>query len=112
MLKEARLIVPQYNSAGKFAPPEVIDHIRAHLVLGFGGYTETLGRGGCSALDGSTVTEDVYIFDIATVSTDLASLNRLITLARYVLTELRQDSVYLRWPDGEVQFVTEQTLMY
>ncbi len=45
MMKEARLIVPTHNRAGR-PSPYVTKTVRDFLITNFGGFTETIGSGG------------------------------------------------------------------
>lgn len=102
ILREARLIVPPYDSAGKFRP-EVVRDVRRRLINAFGGYTETMGRGACTMADGQIESENVRIFDVAI--SRAASNTKLRGLAKYVAEALNQESVYLRTPENVVEFV-------
>ena len=97
-MREARLIVPQ----GALDP-----RLPRRLSERFGGYTMTIGQGGWKGPDGMEY-EDVYVFDIAVDEFDLLQMMALDHEAR-LMVDRGQKSVYLRYPDGVVRFITEGT---
>lgn len=106
MLKEARIIIPVADHEDRMYRG-FMEATRAHMCKCFGGYTETRGSGGWQPPlppNAPVVTEDVYIFDI-TIDTSGEDNLKLQHIAERVCARMGQSCVYVRWPNGEVQFV-------
>lgn len=101
MLKEARIILPAYDNTNN---PLTGEHtkLRMALTVAFGGFTLTLGHGTYVTRDGAISREPVSIYDVAMPDDDNAVL---ITIAGRVAFAARQETVYVRLPDGTVHFV-------
>ncbi len=96
-LREARLIVPVGNIT-------VIDRVRDRLVEEFGGYTETIGRGAYMLASRQFACETIHIFDVAILA---GGVGMLQAIAIYVCHAMKQECVYLRHPDGSIEFIGE-----
>ena len=100
-LHEARLIVP----TGADIALSQIDMVRNLLAETFGGYTEINAAGGWVNPEGKCIQEPVKLFDIA-VRKDCKKSNQLLhSIALRVKLSLDQECVYLRKPDGTVEYI-------
>lgn len=99
-MREARIIMPFGESNGPVAGEEH-DKLALLLSRNFGGCTITTGYGNWVDGDGRLVAEPVAIFDVAMPDTDL-NTDRLTILAHETAYRLKQDSVYIRYADGQV----------
>jgi hypothetical protein len=114
--REARIILPATADAAGIAA------IEQRLVHLFGGFTRSLGAGAWRDQDGSVVSEDVLIYDVATAAFTaaadasgvlsheserawLGASTHLRAIARDACNAFRQECVYLRTPDGEVHLI-------
>ncbi len=102
-LREARLIVPPHANDGT-QHWDNVEAVRALLIDGFGGYTETQGAGGYVMASGKTKTEPVVVFDIAMPLTHDAK-KTLRAIALFVLRVQKQETVYVRYANGLIEFV-------
>lgn len=102
-MKEARLIVPvHYNDGTEANGPNVM--VQDWLVGVFGGFTLTEGKGGWRDPKGNTVTEPVNVYDVA-MADNAEAISHLFEIARKVKNVMEQQAVYVRLPNGLVQFV-------
>lgn len=107
MQKEARLIVPTADNEGNRLD-DLATELEARLTETFGGFTRLFGIGGYRDKNGATIKEPVWVYDVAVpfnVATAVETLDALYRLARLILEKGKQQSVYLRLPDGRVEFV-------
>lgn len=98
--REARIIVPV---AGLSMGGEDV-HLENKLYGFFGGFTMFPARGGWLAPNGHKYVDQVFIYDIACDDNE-ASVRDLRMIARWVAREYDQQCVYLRLPNGSVEFV-------
>lgn len=98
MMREARIVLPVQN--GNANAPEHT-WLRSKLCRQFGGFTESIGRGGWISPIGETIVEPISIYDVAMDGDG----QELIAIARQVGEMAAQDCVYVRLPDGAVEFV-------
>lgn len=102
MLKEARIILPFAGSA-RFM--EAHRFLADYLTDKFGGYTVSSGRGAWRAPNKIVVRDDVEIYDVAVPGERDASWDHLAVAAQTAGWRCGQQCVYLRYPDGSVEFV-------
>ena len=80
----------------------VLDQIRRHAALAFGGWTESAARGGWVDDQGNVVTESVVVFDIA-VTAPFRGLHQdhINTIVQLAKDELHQACVLVQFLHGE-----------
>lgn len=100
MLREARIVMP-YNAARDVRTDH--DNLRGDLVGAFGGYTASYGSGAWRNDAGDTVTDVVAIYDVAIEAERDATWDTLFQIAMAAGRELKQEAVYIRYPDGHVE---------
>lgn len=105
-LREARIVLPEFGNDGSplCGAGGPVTRLEGMLVKLFGGYTRTEGVGAYMNGGGHTITESVIVYDVACYPTQKGLLR---TLAETFAHEAKQEAVYLRYPDGIVEFVTE-----
>lgn len=99
MLKEARIVMPSPAGDG-------MDHesLRTAIVAAFGGYTCTTGVGAWRPADSdTTIVDKVAIYDVAIEAERDASWDMLFQIAMQAGRDLKQEAVYIRYPDGAVE---------
>lgn len=99
-MREARIILPN-------CMPDCVNANRwleTEIVRCFGGCTRSFGFGSWVDDEGCVISEPISIYDIA-VPDIQASRSALFRMAWTVADMAKQDCVYLRFPDGEVQLV-------
>ena len=74
------------------------------LLRDFGGFTRTPAMGGWRDPSGVDHTENVCVYTIAMLDMPLCRA-RLRGIARYYRVKAKQQSVYVRWPNGRVEFI-------
>lgn len=111
MLKEARIVMPysvMLTVAGEAWDTKSLSvhgELKKNLCTAFGGFTMTLGHGGWIDGHGEVIKDRVAIYDVA-VDTERDGPWELI--ARFAIDagrKLGQDSVYVRYPNGEVDII-------
>lgn len=98
-MREARIIMPLVSTDSQHTREH--DRLKRALAQNFGGYTVTIGSGGWVDGRGFLIRETVAIYDIAMPDTKL-NRSRVRDLAYLTAVELKQESVYVRTPDGNV----------
>ena len=101
-LYETIIIIPRYMNDGRISTLESRKKFRKFLKERFGGYTAVSGKGAdpyCKRKD-----EDIEIFTVANDNTTL-SRSLLYGYAWGLCKKLDQKGIYVRWPNGRVQFV-------
>lgn len=101
-MNEAKLIVPMQDNDGEDIL-SVRDAAIAALIENFGGCTVTAATGYWSN-EGKVQREPVWELVVA-CEPDALSSAHLRTIAENVARDGRQHTVYLRHPDGAVEFV-------
>ena len=96
--REARLIIP----VGCLAPGNQHRLFQESLCAMFGGYTQTIGKGGWKDSCGTIMHEMVEIYDIAVTDDQFRILQ---TVAAWVAFAGNQEQVYVRAPDGVIRSV-------
>jgi hypothetical protein len=104
MLKEARLIIPDYGRNGQPIPDWLRSSVEAILCKKWGGFTKTQGDGGYTAHNGAIIYEPITVYDIAVPMGPTTEL-QLTDLARGICNAARQECVYLRLCSGQVELV-------
>lgn len=99
MLKEARIVMPIIGDGAD------VDHdkLRNDLLNAFGGYTYTRGAGAWRNSFGQSIIDSVGVYDIALEADRDASWDQLFQIAMAAGRELKQEAVYIRYPDGTVE---------
>lgn len=106
-MKEARIILPDMNAEQQAALYEV----QKHIVAAFGGCTVTSGYG--YWVDPKTtlnIGEVVKLVDVAYIPSIEAD-NKLYDIANAFRIDCKQEAVYLRYGNGNVQLVTADSTM-
>lgn len=99
---EARLILPwQCCDAARHTLVLDVEERLRHL---FGSYTRFHAAGSYVMRDGKPMTEQVLVYDIA-VTNISATYQQLREIAEHIRVAAEQESVYLRLPNGQVEFV-------
>lgn len=112
MLREARIVMP-YTTIMAAAKGDVwsTQSLGAHRLLkerlcaAFGGFTMTLGHGGWVNEKGEVEKDSVAIYDVAIDSDRDAPWELIHRFAVEAGTALDQKSVYVRYPNGEVDII-------
>ena len=108
-LREARLIVPLFDNRGASLTDTLVK-VEHRLTAVFGGCTVIRSVFGSWVDNGGKVfREPVYVFDVAVQDTH-ANRETLRAIAVFAAVHGRQQSVYLRLPSGDVEFVREARL--
>lgn len=102
-MREARLILPNVGNDGADLTP-VHTTIRRALAERFGGFTAAPVFGGWVSPDGKLYEEAGTAYDAAAPD-DTASAEFLRGLARTAGEAARQEAMYLRLPNGEVEII-------
>lgn len=100
-MREARIILPLCDNAGQ-ALSSVHADLKLRLGREFGGWTATPVDGGWAGPLGQIYEDKSLAYDVA-VPEDRG--HELRCLARYLAQAARQQCIYLRLPDGHVEFV-------
>lgn len=98
-MREARIILPVVDGG-----LDVLNSCMTELAEAFGGFTLLTGVGGWIK-DGEVVEDDNAIFDIACDENKDWTFDRLLQIATKHANLLKQDAVYIRYPDGCVEIV-------
>lgn len=102
-MREAMVICPQHDNAGKS-----LQHVRhyAELALSraFGGCTTTQGKGSWVDPKGELITEPVWCLTAA-YEPNVVNDHSLAQIARYIGAEGKQQAVYTRYADGNVEII-------
>lgn len=104
MLKEARIVMPDFPLDGH-PDPKAHSVLKAALVNTFGGYTASHGTGGWMAPDGRLMMDSVAIYDVAINAERGTDLAQLAQIAATAGRALKQQAVYVRYPDGDVEIM-------
>lgn len=102
MLREARIVMPHFASLTSQAAHHTLQQ---KLVAAFGGFTAYDGHGGWADPSGKVVQDMVTIYDIAIDSDRDGPWELIARFAVEAGRELSQDSVYVRYPNGEVDII-------
>lgn len=102
MLKEARIVMPMANDGFEQAHAE----LRHKLCVAFGGFTAFAGQG-CWQPEGSKmpIYDTVTIYDVAIDSDRDSPYDTLAQIAVEAGRALGQQSVYVRYPNGNVDII-------
>jgi hypothetical protein len=106
-MREALIICPLHDNSGHDLA-SVCDSAVRSLVSAFGGCTLSNAFGHWRNDRGHIVSEPVWQL-VSACTTDEASRAMLRSVALMILHTGRQDAVYLRYPHGDVEFVTGET---
>lgn len=102
-MREARIICPERDNSG--SDLEVVRlSLARKLCDTFGGCTVSDGQGSWISASGALYREPVKLFDVACEPTKEARI-ALRRIAQTLKHDARQEAVYLRLPDGTVEFV-------
>jgi hypothetical protein len=104
-MREARIILPGYQRNGAPVDSHVLPRLEAMIIDAFGGFTCMRGIGAYRMNDGTLKQEPVAIFDIAIKQVSFRSIS-LHDIALWVANAANQECVYLRHPNGSVEFVS------
>lgn len=104
-MREAKIIVPDRSSDGRYLPGYVRSRITLAMLDAFGGYTENFARGAWRGPD-QTFSEPVSVYTIAMEPTK-ENDDKLKIIAEMVRALAEQESVYYVTADGEVHFHSE-----
>jgi hypothetical protein len=99
MLREARIVMPHGDTAASIMAHNTL---RRQLAKAFGGFTCFRGEGGWVDGNGNLIRDNVMIYDIAMDNHRDAPFELLHRIAIDAGRALDQDSVYIRYPNGEV----------
>ena len=102
MLREARIVMPHGDT---YASIMAHNDLRKNLASAFGGFTCFRGEGGWVDVNGNLIRDDVTIYDIAIDNDRDAPFDLLHRFAVEAGRALGQQSVYVRYPNGEVDIV-------
>lgn len=103
LMREARIIVPQFDNDGH-SIQGTIEKLDAALCRQFHGFTRIPAHGGWQHPDGHIQTEASWVYEIA-CDTSEATADKLRTLVEHVRDRARQLCVYCRFPDGHVELI-------
>lgn len=104
-MREFRMILPVADNSGQSLEAE---HraLQTLLCKHFGGYTATQALGGWCPSPGVHQSEHVTVYDVACEWKNYAfEADTLRSLARNIAALAKQKTVYLRLPDGTVEFI-------
>jgi hypothetical protein len=104
-MREGRIILPMGGCA-RLPSADAITRIADT----FGGYTVTTGFGKWKNGEGKLYSEDVRIVDVA-YEPNWDNDAKLYDIASRFQQEAKQESVYVRYANGTVQFVSAQSCM-
>lgn len=98
-MNEAKIILPRHEHTR-----DATAWLENALLREFGGYTATEGRGAWQSPDGTIMLEPVTVLDVA-CQRDIPTVQKLRLLAYGAGARAAQQAVYLRLPDGAVEFI-------
>lgn len=101
-MREARIILPETHHSDGHSLAPIHAWLKRSLAADFGGYTATPSFGGWVAPDGTLYEEKGTAYDVAA---DDDRAGELRTIAQFIAGQAEQLAVYLRLPDGHVEFV-------
>lgn len=107
-MHEATIILPMYYNNHERIAGHTFDTILASLVDLWGGVTHHTASGMFRNAARRVQHETVMVINIAFSDTPI---NRSVIrgIARNFAVDHDQESVYVRWPDGQVQFITRNS---
>lgn len=108
MLREARIVMPFFATAASL---DVHSKLRKALCDTFGGFTATGGQGGWRAPDGSIVQDNVTVYDVAMDGHRDGPYDALARIAIEAGKALNQQSVYVRYCNGNVDIIDIETFV-
>ena len=100
---EASIILPVRDNSGN-ALAVLLERLEEQLTLLYGGVTIHSAKGRYMCDNGNMVSEPVHIVTVAIPNGDLAE-NTLRQFAARFARDAGQETVYLRLPDGHVEFI-------
>lgn len=107
VLREARIILPRQDNNGVPLIP-VKNVLEKKLLTSFGGFTRLEGMGGWESNrvmhTRRLYQEYVWIYDIV-VSLDWMASIKLKRIGLWLKKVANQESIYLRLPSGEIEFL-------
>lgn len=103
-LREAMIVVPYTDRHGKEVPGEKHNWFKATLLHLFNGYTQQEGHGAFLDKKRNVLNEDVLIVHVA-FPDNAENIWRLRQAVLAFGHDANQDSVYIRWPDGNVDLL-------
>lgn len=103
VMREGRLIIPENEW-------KLVMELRTALISKFGGYTEIAATGGWKDPNGLTHLDPSIAFDVAYEQNTLND-ETFFHLAQWAATAFKQEAIYLRYPNGFVQFVDKHSNM-
>lgn len=102
-MREACIICPQHDSAG-----HSLQHVKHYaekaLCNAFGGCTTLSAKGSWVDPRGELITEPVWQI-IAAYEPNVTDDHKLASVARYIGHEGKQQAVYVRYADGNVEII-------
>lgn len=101
-LREARIILPLHNNKGLSLAPLHLE-LEQVLLSHFGGFTSFQAKGAIEAPDGPPQRERDVVYDVAMCDNDTGYLR---AIAVWLAQRGEQDCVYVRFPNGTVEFVS------
>ena len=107
-MREAQIILPLADNNGA-AYPDVLDALEQRLIRTFNGFTYAPATGAWVGPHNKLYREAVRVYSIAMEDTR-ANAAALRSIANLTRMEARQEAVYIRLPDGEVEFVSGDCL--
>lgn len=103
-MKEARLILP------RDVPLVRALDVEEKLYANFGGFTQTTANGVWKSPSGEKLAESVTVIDVV-YEQNTANDMILFTIAQTFLHDAHQIEVYLRYGNGTIQFIRENSSM-
>lgn len=103
MLREARIVMP--FAGDRLVATKVHDKLQRQFCEAFGGYTKFAGSGGWVNSRGELLNDTNIIYDVAVDSDRDAPWELIARFAIEAGTALDQKSVYVRYPNGEVDII-------
>jgi hypothetical protein len=112
MLREARIVMPYIvmltaDRKEVWEPKSLDAHrvLKERICAAFGGFTMTTGHGGWVDVRGIVHKDTVAVYDIAVDSDRDAPFELIARFAIEAGKALSQESVYVRYPNGEVDII-------
>lgn len=110
-MREARIILPVLDNNGATLA-HVHTGLKRSLCEAFGGYTALASQGGwLDSATGRLYEEAGIAYDVAVNPIDATHGRRLRAIAAHAAREASQVCVYLRLPNGDVEFVEPDKIL-
>lgn len=106
-MKEALIICPKTDNEGN-STADVFAAAVQELILSFDGVTVSDAEGHWRNSAGRTYHERVWQLHVACDETAPWTNSELRDVASHILHDAKQQSVYLRLPSGDVEFISAQ----